>query len=84
MNPALRDIKGEMIDNWRNSNNWLDAFDPNRTLPPETLLIRSKTFPPTRPCWGKPYYGKCSKGICSCLDGLEVEDLFNEVSNILT
>ena len=33
MNPALRDIKGEMIDNWRNRNNWLDAFDPNRSLP---------------------------------------------------
>ena len=33
MNPALRDIKGEMIDNWRNRNNWLDAFDPERSLP---------------------------------------------------
>ena len=33
MNPALRDIKGEMVDNWRNRNNWLDAFDPNRSLP---------------------------------------------------
>ena len=33
MNPALRDIKGEMIDNWRNRNNWLDAFDPKRSLP---------------------------------------------------
>ena len=33
MNPALRDIKGEMVDNWRNRNNWLDAFDPQRSLP---------------------------------------------------
>ena len=33
MNPALRDIKGEMIDNWRNRNNWLDIFDQNRSLP---------------------------------------------------
>ena len=33
INPALRDIKGEMVDNWRNRNNWLDAFDPQRSLP---------------------------------------------------
>ncbi|MAJ90362.1 MAG: hypothetical protein CMD08_03705 [Flavobacteriales bacterium] len=58
--------------------------DPNRTLPPGTLHIKSKIFSPTRPCWGKPHYGKCSKGICSCLDGLEVQDLFEEVFNILT
>ena len=33
MNPALRDIKGEMVDNWRNRNNWLDLFDADRALP---------------------------------------------------
>ena len=33
LNPALRDIKGDMVDNWRNRNNWLDLVDPVRKLP---------------------------------------------------
>ena len=57
--------------------------DPNRTLPPETHIIKSPIFSKTRPCWGKPNYGKCCKGKCTCLDGLEVGHLLEEVLAIL-
>ena len=58
--------------------------DPKRTLPPEVNMIQSPLFSDTRPCWGKEYYGKCNGDICTCLDGLEVENLIQKVLEILT
>ena len=33
MNPALRQMKGGMLEGWRNRNAWLDMFDPQGALP---------------------------------------------------
>ena len=33
MNPALRQMKGELLEGWRNRNNWLDLHDPQGALP---------------------------------------------------
>ena len=33
MNPALRQMRGELNESFRNRNNWLDAFDPQGALP---------------------------------------------------
>jgi len=49
--------------------------DHLRTLPPNADMIESKLRSKTRPCWGTNNYGKCNDGRCTCLDGLEVEDV---------
>ena len=33
INPALRQMKGGMLEGWRNRNGWLDMFDPQGALP---------------------------------------------------
>lgn len=33
INPALRQMKGGMLEGWRNRNAWLDIFDPQGALP---------------------------------------------------
>ena len=33
INPALRQMKGGMLEGWRNRNGWLDLFDPQGALP---------------------------------------------------
>tara|TARA_B100000767_G_scaffold266786_1_gene284658 strand:- start:1982 stop:2476 length:495 start_codon:yes stop_codon:yes gene_type:complete len=57
--------------------------DPLRTLPPNAYMITSKRRSSTKPCWGNKNYGKCSHGICSCFEGLEVEDVIKKISKIL-
>lgn len=52
--------------------------DPDRTLPPNAFKISSKKKSRFRPCWATDNYGKCDNGICSCFDGLEIEDVFKE------
>ena len=57
--------------------------DSSRTLPPNASMITSKKPSSTKPCWGSKNYGECSHGICSCFEGLEVEDVVNKISKIL-
>ena len=58
--------------------------DPNRTLPIKAFKILSNKKTSNRPCWGKPYYGMCDNGRCSCFDGLNAIDVYNKSLNLLS
>ena len=58
--------------------------DPERTLPPNASKIISKKKSQFRPCWGKPYYGKCDNGRCSCFDGLSPQEVYKKSLSILS
>lgn len=58
--------------------------DPNRTLPTNAYKILSNKKSIYRPCWGKPYYGVCDNGRCSCFDGLNALDVYKKSLNLVS